>query len=212
MYSWGVRRRISEQKIRKIKHLRRTGWSLPEIAASVKVGYGTAFRYVQGVEISPRYRKTWFGKRGGSIKRKRMAEERALLKAKSAIKSLTDKERSIFMAALYWGEGNKKEFVLTNSDPRLVKTFVTGLKRVFKLPKERLRVTIRIFEDMDEANCLKFWSQVINIPVADFVSVEVLKGKKSGKLAYGMCKIRVSKGGEMLKYIQALSKAVSESF
>jgi len=182
------------------------------MAKAVGVGYGTAFRYVREVEVALEYRKNWLGKRGGSIKRKRIAEEKAQLRARRVIGSLTDKERLIFATALYWGEGNKKDFILTNSDPRLVKVFVTGIRRIFSLPKDRLKAGIRIFEDMDHDRCLEFWSGVVGIPVEDFVSTEVLKGKKKGKLPYGMCRIRVSKGGEMLKYFQALSEAVSEAF
>lgn len=40
--------------------------------------------------------------------------------------------------------------------------------------------------------------------------VHVLNGKKIGKLQYGMCRVRIKKGGVLLKKIVGLNKAVVE--
>lgn len=47
---------ISQEKIKRIRLLRQKGYSLPEIKKEVRVGYGSVFRYIQGVEILPEYR------------------------------------------------------------------------------------------------------------------------------------------------------------
>jgi len=136
------------------------------------------------------------------------AEEKAL----DTIRTLSDKEKIIFLSALYWGEGNKKDFNLMNSAPRLIKVFITGLHTVFDISPDRLRISIRLYEDLDRVTCLHYWSQVTGIRVADFISVDTIKGKKKGKLKYGMCRVRISKGGDMLKYIQSLYKQISSRF
>lgn len=186
------------------------GWSLPEITKAVKVGYGTAFRYIQGVEVAPEHRENWLGKWGGSRKRKRLAEIEASRKSGKLIKSLSQKDKIVFLSGLYWAEGSKKDFAFTNTDPDMIKVFVDCLEEVFNVPRNQIRASIRIYEDLDKEKCLEFWSGVAGIPTDRFVSVDVLKGKKLGKLNYGMCRIRIAKGGQMLKYITALRRRISE--
>jgi len=204
-------RLLPKVTINKIKSLRRKGWSLPEIKKVVKAGYGSIFRHVHGVEILPEYRSIWFGKRGGSIKRKKLAEIEAQHKAQRLIANLTNREKIIFFSALYWGEGSKGSFGLSNTDPELISVLVKSLKKLFRISQEDLRVSIRIYEDLDRNKCLQFWSKITGTSVNDFVSVNVLKGKKKGKLLYGMCRIRVRKGGNLLKYITAIKNEVVRS-
>lgn len=203
---------ISQEKIKKIKQLRQKGYSLPEIHKKVKVGYGSVFRYIQGVEILSEYRKIWHSKRGGSFKRMKLAEKRAEEKAGEYIFKLSEKEKIIFLSALYWGEGSKGDFGLSNSDPDLIRVFVLGLKEIFKINNNRLRISIRIYKDLDKEKCLKFWSKITGVPTVKFVNVNVLVGKKEGKLQYGMCRVRVTKGADMLKYMKALKNKVINLF
>ena len=198
--------------IQKIMELRKKGYSLPEIQKEVRVGYGTVYRYIQGVNISPEHRKSWFGKRGGSIKRMKARELHAYKKASITISSLSKKEKMIFLSALYWGEGSKSDFNLMNSDPLLIRVFIRGLQEVFHISQDRLRVSISLYEDLDKEKSLMFWSQITGVPKTKFVNVDVIKGKKKGKLPYGMCRVRILKGADMLKYIRALKSKISSFF
>lgn len=85
--------KLSQNKISKIKKLRETGWSLPEIKNNTGVGYGTVYRYIKDVPILPKYKKEWLGKRGGSIKRKKILEEKAKKEARQTIVSLSKKKK-----------------------------------------------------------------------------------------------------------------------
>lgn len=125
--------------------------------------------------------------------------------------SLTDREKTLFISALYWGEGSKKDFGLSNTDPNMIKVFVTILKQTLGITDDRLRVSVRIFEDLDKDKSLGFWSKVVGIPKEKFVSVNVLDGKKKGKLVYGMCSIRVKKGGDLLKKLAGINKIIGET-
>ncbi|MBU6431339.1 hypothetical protein KGQ29_03120 [Patescibacteria group bacterium] len=116
------------------------------------------------------------------------------------------------MSALYWSEGNKKDFNLINSDPDLIKVFVKGLRGLFGVSPDRFRISIRIYEDLDKVKCLNFWSRITKVPVQKFVSVNVLKGKKKGKLDNGMCRVRVEKAGSLLKYMLAIRDEVIRNF
>ncbi len=205
-------KKLSSSVINKILNLRKKGWSMLEIQKVVKVGYGTIYRYTKDVKIVSPFNKIWVSKRGGSIKRMLAAQDKAAHKAKKLIIKLNNIEKTIFLSALYWGEGSKSDLGLSNTDPRLIKVYVEGLVRVLGITLDDLRISIRIYEDLDRIKCLRYWSQITSVPIDKFVSVNVLKGKKVGKLPYGMCRVRVRKGGDMLKYMTALRERITDLF
>lgn len=202
--------KTADEIIKKIESLRRRGYSLPEISKKLSIAKTTAFRYTRDIEILPKYGEILKIKRGGSRKRKRLKEQKALAQARR-FANLSDREKLLFISALYWGEGTKKDFSLSNTDPHLIKVFVTVLKQVLKINSEDLRVSVRIYEDLDKEQCLSFWSEVIGVPKEQFVNVNILTGKKKGKLLYGMCRVRIRKGGDTLKRIVAINKVVASS-
>lgn len=205
-------KRLTPEIINKIRELRKKGYSLGEIKQEVSVGQGTVFRHIQNIQILPKYRKWWFGKRGGSKKRKKIAEYQAQKKADKVVRRLSDKERLIFLCALYWAEGGKGDFNFTNTDPEMIRIFVYGLQKILRIPKSDLKASIRIYEDLDKQICLDYWAKIINISPENFGKVDILAGKKKGKLPYGMCRIRIRKGGNMLKYMAALRRKMIESY
>lgn len=205
-----VSKRISPEKIILIKNLRSRGWSLPEIHKKTGVSYGSVFRHIQNVQVLPKYKDSWYGKRGGSRKRKQKLEMAAHDRAQDLVSSMSEKEKAIFLAALYWGEGGKTDFNFTNSDPEMVRVFVNGLRDIFGISQDEIRASIRIYEDLDSRTVLNYWSKITGIPVNEFINVDILKGKKLGKLKYGLCRIRIKKGGNMLKYLLAINRRVAE--
>lgn len=203
-------KKVNLDELHKIKLLRSQGYSIIEIASKLKRPKTTIFRHIQGVEILPEFLKNWAGKRGGSKKRKILKEIKSLKEAKELIQELSYKEKFILLSALYWGEGSKRDFGLSNTDPNLIKVFIACLKEVFKIDKTKLRVSIRIYEDLNKEECLNFWSKVTGVQKENFVNVNILAGKKKGKLEYGMCRVRVIKGGDFLKKIMSINKVVTD--
>ena len=104
----------------------------------------------------------------------------------------------------------RKTFGLSNTDPNLIRVFVNCLEDVFKVDKTRLRISARTYEDLDKEKCLDFWSQITGVRKDNFVSVNILAGKKKGKLEHGMCRVRVLKGGDILKKIVAVNKVIAD--
>ncbi|KKS70348.1 MAG: hypothetical protein UV41_C0026G0005 [Candidatus Daviesbacteria bacterium GW2011_GWA2_42_7] len=202
-------RKVTNDVLQRITSLRQRGYSLPEISREVGISKSTALRYVQDVDILPGYRQDWFGKRGGSRKRKYIKEKEALEEARNLVGQLSSKEKLLFISALYWAEGNKKDFILTNTDPLLVKVFVEGLIGVLGINKDRLQVSLRLYEDIDKERSLDFWSQLTGVAKERFINVHILPGKKKGKLEYGMCRVRVAKGGDLLKKVLAINSLVA---
>lgn len=150
-------------------------------------------------------------RRGGSRLRRIEKEERALAEARKTIRDLSLREKLLVLTSLYWAEGSKKDLSFSNSDPDLVRIFSRLLLEMFGVKEDRLKISIRLYEDLDKSKSLIFWSNLLNIPVSKF-GVNVLPGRKVGKLKYGMCRIRLLRGGDILKKIFGVKKAVSEQF
>ena len=198
---------LDNDKVLKIKNLRSLGYSLPEISRELEVPKTTVFRYIKNVQILPEFIKLWEAKRVGSRYRKILKEKQAFLDGRKVVENLSSKEKMLFACALYWGEGSKKDFGLSNTDPELIKSFINVLRNVFNIQNDRLRISIRIYEDLDRDRCLNFWSRIVAIEKEKFINVDVLHGKKKGKLEYGMCRVRVLKGGDLLKQVKGINKA-----
>lgn len=196
--------KIPSETVELIKTLRLQGFSLPEIQSHVGIGYGTIFRYVKEIDILPQYKQIWKAKKRGSIKRMIIAKEQAYQKAVKQIHSITDNERLIIFTCLYWAEGSKGDFSFTNTDPEMIRLFV-NLIRSLGVTDDRFKMTLRIYEDLDRQKCIKYWSKITNLEVSN---LNIMNGKKKGKLKYGMCRIRITKGGDMLKYIFALKDQI----
>jgi hypothetical protein len=111
--------------------LRSQGYSVPEISKIVQTSKTTVLRYVKDVKILPEYINNWAGKRGGSRKKKQQLERLAYKNGKELVAIPTKKEKMLFLSALYWAEGSKRDFGLSNTDPDLICFFVTCLRDVF---------------------------------------------------------------------------------
>lgn len=193
----------------KIQELRRSGYSLPEISRECHVPKSTASRHCKDVVIDPKNYDRWLQRRNAS---KIIAERRWLDAKEKAYELLgTLNERDLFLlgSALYWAEGSKKDLSFCNSDPEMIRLFLYILRKAFKVTNERIIVSLRIYEDLNKSDCLLFWSNITGKNLNEQTSIEVLNGRKKGKLKYGMCRVRVSKGNILLKEILSVVKRVN---
>ncbi|MDO8514904.1 MAG: hypothetical protein Q7S14_00230 [bacterium] len=204
--------RLTIEQIQKIKGLRENGFSLPEISNELKIPKTTVFHHARKFQVKPEFLELWKRKQGGSFQRMLIKQEAAYKEGQDFAKKLTDREKLILLAALYWGEGSKKDFGLSNTDPKLIKLFVNLLRGVLNIGDDRLRCGIRIYEDIDKNKSLEFWSHLTGIPKINFTGIQVLEGKKIGKLEFGMCRIRVLKGEKELKKLKGLYNAIGDLY
>ena len=109
----------------------------------------------------------------------------------------------LILACLYWGEGNKRELNLINGDPNLIKVFIMCLESLGVM-KDQMKFTLRIFEDMNKEEAVRYWAKVINISKIKITNVNVLSRKKKEKLVNGMCRVRVTKGAPYFKLIMSM--------
>ena len=193
----------TEKIILTIKELRAGGHTLSEIKKLLNVPKTTVYKYIKNVEIKDENRddfaKKRIGSRYSSLKKWSAARKKAD-QIMNPVKSLLD---PIVLACLYWGEGNKKELSLINSDPGLVKIFIDCLFSIGVEMKD-LKITLRVYEDKNIQKIKDFWANYLHVPLSLINNVNILVGKKDGKLKFGMCRIRVKKGGAYFKLIMSM--------
>lgn len=195
---------LTKSEIDQIKNLRETGHSLGEIKTALKRGYGTIYRYIKDISILPEYQDAWRIKRGASKARSIRNWQKAELEVEELFKGdISFREKLLILSSLYWGEGNKTELNLINGDPTLVRVFISCLKEL-GVTAERLKISVRLFEEIDIKEAVDFWIKTLDLPRNSVISINVIKGKKKGKLKYGMCRIRVEKGGQYFKMIMSM--------
>ena len=90
---------------------------------------------------------------------------------REAFAVLADREFLAAGAALYAGEGHKRDgtVAFTNTDARLVAFFCAWLRRFFMIDESRLRVTLYLHRGLDLASATAHWSAVTGIPAGQFI-------------------------------------------
>lgn len=182
---------LAQQK--QIQGARMKGKSIPEISLLVGVSKTTVQRYVQTVEVPVEYRQRLREKQGGAKDRAIAVRKNVAREVESEIGALSERDRRMLLIGMYWGEGTKKDFGLINSDPLLIQAFISSLYAV-GITKSRLSLSLRVHEGVSIQEARKYWSETTSLPQESIVFVEVIRGRKQGKLPYGMCRVRVRSG------------------
>lgn len=203
-------RKLTGSQIKRIIYLRRHGNSVPGIRRITGYGCGTILKYIQNVKILPEFEGVWRDKQKTSVMRASRQLQEAQKQAKNLLKKIGKKEKIIIATCLYWAEGAKRDFSFSNTDPDLIKTFIESLKE-FGIRKENLSISLRIYEDLDKARVCKFWSGITGVPKEKIKYIDILSGRKQGKLKYGLCRVRVIKGGYFLKLLYALQEIIKNN-
>lgn len=191
-----------DKKIKKLKELRRKGYSINELMTELSMPKTTIWHHIQKVTVDPEYISVLKAKIGGSKKRR---EKNLKIAEDLARKMLNSPEREylIILTMLYWAEGCKKAFNFVNSDGRMVDLYVKILVKIFGISKERITPTMRIFSQMDKKKCLDYWSEITGLPKDRFF-VRIDDGGKESSTKYGMCRITIKKGSDTLKLVNSL--------
>ena len=192
----------SADKIKKLKQLRRKGYSINELVKELSIPKTTVWYHIQSVRVLPQYASALKAKRGGSAKRTEMNWKKAQEHAKELLMS-PYRELAIVLAMLYWGEGSKKRCEFINSDGRMIEIYLFSLRNMLNIKEKDIQPTLRIFSGMDRSECLDYWSKITKIAKSKFV-VRLNDGCTRGRTKYGMCRITIRKGGNFLKLIRSL--------
>jgi len=194
---------------RKAVELRKNGNSYSEIKAELGVAKSTL--------------SDWFNKKPWSDLVKRslndkylpknrnrivlMNKSRALKKIKRDNRYLIEanvqynkmKKVPLFIAGLmiYWGEGEKfgtGRIAIINTDAKMIQIMMNFIILILKVPKDKIRAGLFVYEDLDVISVQKYWSDTLGLPSNQFIKTHILASKiRPGKKksAYGMCNIYV---------------------
>jgi len=124
----------------------------------------------------------------------------------------------IALAMLFLGEGGKTakgSVVFGNSDPVVIKIFLSLLRYCYKINESRFRCTLQCRADQNIGQLEKFWSLITKIPPLQFYKARVdprTIGKPSKNPNYkGVCRIDYFSGDlylELKQIIEVISEGL----
>jgi predicted transcriptional regulator len=207
--------------------LRMQGMSYSQIKDALKISKSTLSCWLKDYPLSKQRVDELRGKNEKRIEkfREAMREKREnRLKEvykieKEDILPLSDREIFIFGLGLYWGEGTKSynsALSISNTDPSIIKFFIIWMERSLKISKEKLKVHLHLYEDMDIEKEQKYWSEMLNIPFSQFYKPYIKKTLQTninhkGGFGHGTCNIRVG-GVRLSEKILMAIKVISDDF
>jgi hypothetical protein len=201
----------------KAKALREKGYSLGEISKELGVVKSTIGVWVADVKMDSiaEARLLKKIKLGSFISAKNKQakidarEEKYFQEALEEIKSNPNHER-IMCGMLYWCEGGKSPRVVafTNSDPRLVKTFLNLLRKSFVLDETKFHPCIHLHAYHIPSKQLDFWSKITDIDKQQFIKPYQKQntGKRFREGYQGCISIRYY-SSDLARRLMAIAKA-----
>ena len=84
---------------------------------------------------------------------------------------LTEREFLIAGLFLYLGEGAKQspaQILVSNTDPDIVKFTLLWYTKILKIPRNKIRVGLQLYKDMNLKKELNFWNKFLDIPLTNF--------------------------------------------
>ena len=184
--------------------MRKEGASYSQIKAKLKVSKSSLSLWLHNMPLPEkrlrelrdwnavrieRFSNTMRRKREGrwSEVRKRVAKD---------IGKFSKRELFITGLFLYWGEGAKTSVAstsLSNTDPAMIRFFIQWLE-LLGVPKNRLRVYVHLYSDMDIKQELRYWSKTLDLPLSSFRKPYIKTSNRSGlsysqKFTHGTCNV-----------------------
>jgi len=185
--------RLSDVQHKYLVKLRQQGKSIPEISRETNTPITTVQRHIKAVEVPEEFQTILREKQGGSKDRAKGLRLNIATDAKERLGEMSHRDYFFLLIGLYWGEGTKKDFTVINSDPFLLQTFVYCLKTL-NISSDRLSISLRVHAEVSIPEAKVYWTRTLGLPHMPIERVEVIEGKKKGKLPHGMCRVRVRTG------------------
>ncbi|MBI2057813.1 MAG: hypothetical protein HYT63_02425 [Candidatus Yanofskybacteria bacterium] len=103
--------------------------------------------------------------------KKEKREEEYYNKYKNKLSNFSQNSYFIAGLALYLAEGSKRssaKLVFTNTNSKLVIFFIYWINKFFKFPKEKIRIFLQLYPNMDIEKELFFWEKELKLPRQQF--------------------------------------------
>lgn len=117
-------------------------------------------------------------------------------KAKEEFLSLVKNRLFITGLVIYWGEGDKRLdngiLRIANTDCLMLKVFIKFLEDIINIPKEKIKLWLLLYPDLNESKCKEYWSKELNISKDQFIKSQYIIGKeKNRRVSYGVCYVQI---------------------
>jgi transposase-like protein len=200
------------------------GAPIKEIARRVGVAPSSVSRWVRDIKLThaqeqellrrnPAYNRQLSGTAKQAANRR---VERLAYQEEGRTLALRGDSCHVAGCMLYWAEGEKDRNALRfyNSDPEMVRFFVSFLKRHFELRDEEIRITCNLFADhvQRQREIEQFWLDVAQLSKSSLCKSYVnayskhSKKKRTNRLPYGTVRVTVSR----TRVIQSIYGAIQE--
>lgn len=151
-------------------------------------------------------------------KNQRLARLKQVLKQQNnSLLPLSEKELFLCGLFLYWGEGEKRHGVISisNTDPKVIKFALYWMTYSLKIPKDKIRINLHLYKDMNRDESTIFWSNTLNVSTTQFNKPYIKKTNREGltykSFGHGTCKLYA--GSVLLSEKIAMSiKAISDKY
>ncbi|MDD2657467.1 MAG: hypothetical protein PHD04_02270 [Candidatus Pacebacteria bacterium] len=184
---------LSDEQHKYLVKLRKQGKSIPEISRETGTPITTVQRHIKGIQVPLEFQTILREKQGGSKDRAKGLRANINVKVEKLLGKISQRDYLFLLIGLYWGEGTKKDFTIINSDPLLLQTFIYCL-RTLGITDDRLSLSLRVHAEISISKARAFWAQTTGLSEQLIERIEVIEGKKKGKLPHGMCRVRVKSG------------------
>jgi hypothetical protein len=182
-----------------------------EIAKQLKVSKGTLSRWLEHLPLSEerilQLRRNGWSK--GEAKRERFRnamrakqeqkEKKIYLVQKETLVDMSSQTMFVAGLMLYAAEGEKKsrsDISFTNTDPALVLFFLRWVLRFLSLPKEKFRIQLHLYENMNIKQEELFWITKLDLSKKQLWKTQVkpLRPKSFSyrdSIRHGTCKLYI---------------------
>lgn len=188
--------------------LRKRGKSYGEIKRIIGVSKGTLSAWLKNYPLSKarlRELRDWNQTRIEHYRETRRRKREEALRViyqeeKARIRKLSARDIFIGGLFLYWGEGSKTRMTylhVANTDPAVAKAFIFWLAKSFGITKDKIRIKLHLYRDMDIPAELKFWSKTLGVDLKYFKKPYIKKGALAGLsyksgFGHGTCNVLLS--------------------
>ena len=201
-------------------NLRMEGYSVKEISDKLSISKSTSSIWVRDLILNEKAKQRLIVRRLNGYqkislhwKNKNIEEEKKYGLVADDILSKISKDvyhYKLSCALIYWCEGSKglNDLRFTNSDPELIKTFITLFRKAFKVDETKFRALIHLHEYHDESKQKKFWSDITKISENKFQKsyLKINTGKRIKENYPGCISIKYY-DAKIFKELKALYKS-----
>lgn len=191
------------------------GYSFAELQRRTGIPATTIRNWCRGETIASRQDTLLL-----SNDRKRIEIKQSELASLDSLGTLSPTQVKVYLSLLYWCEGTKypasNKMIFTNSDPSLIKLFLTLLRQAFPIDETKLRIHLQLHTIHDFSEIRTYWSKLLSIPPEKFIkpTITELRGGKHRRTYLGTCSLRYYDFTLQLKLIGLYEELIkrSESF